>query len=138
MSTQPTASCRTYSPDFHWGVTREGVWTAVERLIAAIDPLRVVAFGSRARGTQSPDSDLDIAVILDPNSPLRPSTKLWTLFDDLDMSIDMLVVNEPRHLGLSHSINSVHHAIANEGVVLYRKGGDGHPDLDAIEKISRG
>jgi predicted nucleotidyltransferase len=45
----------------------------VERLVKAIDPLRIVAFGSRAKGTQRPDSDLDIAVILDSNSPLRPT-----------------------------------------------------------------
>jgi predicted nucleotidyltransferase len=136
MSTQPTSRHRAHAPDFHWGVTPEAVRTAVERLIA-IDPLRIVAFGSRAKGTQRPDSDLDIAVILDPNSPIRPTTKWWTLFDDLQMSVDMLVINEPRHLWLSTSINSVHHSIANEGIVLYRKGGNGLPDAGAIEKISR-
>jgi predicted nucleotidyltransferase len=114
------------------------VHTAIQRLVAAIDPLRIVAFGSRAKGTQRPDSDLDIAVILDPDSPLRPTTKLWALFDDLEMPVDMLVVNEPRHLWLSTSINSVHHSIAQEGVVLYRKGENGLPDASAIEKISRG
>lgn len=119
-------------------VTPEEVRIAVQRLAAAIDPLRIVAFGSRAKGTQRPDSDLDIAVILDPDSPLRPTTKLWTLFDDLDMPVDMLVIDEPKHVWLSSSINSVHHSIANEGVVLYRKGGDGLADANAIEKISRG
>jgi predicted nucleotidyltransferase len=138
MSTQPASRQRTPRPEFRWGVTREAVWTAIERLVAAIDPLQIIAFGSRAKGTQRPDSDLDIAVILDPASGRRPTTKLWTLFDDLKMSVDMIVVDEPRHLGLSRSINSVHHAIANEGVVLYRKGGDGLPNADAVEKISRG
>ena len=125
-------------PPIRSRVTPEEVRTAIQRLVTAVDPLRIVAFGSRAKGTQRPDSDLDIAVILDPNSPLRPTTKLWTLFDDLDMSVDMLVMDEPKHLWLSTSINSVHHSIAHEGVVLYRKGGDGLPDADAIEKISRG
>ena len=119
-------------------VTPEEVHTAVQRLVKAIDPLRIIAFGSRAKGTQRPDSDLDIAVILDPDSPIRPTTKLWTLFDDLDMPVDMLVVNEPKHLWLSTSINSVHHSIVGEGVVLYRKGGNGSADADAVEKISRG
>jgi predicted nucleotidyltransferase len=119
-------------------VTPEEVRTAIQRLVKAIDPLRIIAFGSRAKGTQRPDSDLDIAVILDPDSPLRPTTKLWTLFDDLDMPVDMLVVNEPKHLWLSTSINSVHHSIVSEGVVLYRKGGNGSADADAVEKISRG
>jgi predicted nucleotidyltransferase len=125
-------------PPIRSRVTPEEVRTAVPRLVTAIDPLRIVAFGSRAKGTQPPDSDLDIAVILDPESPLRPTTKLWALFDDLDLPLDMLVIDEPKHLWLSTSINSVHHSIVHDGVVLYQKGGDGLPDADAIEKISRG
>jgi predicted nucleotidyltransferase len=138
MSTQPTSRYPVHPSEFRWGVTEEAVTTAVERLVKAIDPLRIVAFGSRAKETQRLDSDLDIAVILDPNSPLRPTTKLWTLFDDLNMTVDMIVADEPKHLWLSTSINSVHHSIAHEGVVLYQKGGDGLPDADAIEKVSRG
>lgn len=138
MSTQPTGRLHAHPADFKWGVTPAAVRTAVERLVTAIDPLRIVAFGSRAKGNQKPDSDLDIAVILDPASPLRPTTRLWTLFDDLAMSVDMLVVSEPKHQSLSTSINSVHHSIASEGVVLYRKGGNGLPDEGAIEKVSRG
>jgi hypothetical protein len=38
--------------DLSWTVTEEKVWTALERLIAAADPVKIVAFGSRARGTQ--------------------------------------------------------------------------------------
>jgi len=125
-------------PPIRSRVTPEEVRTAIQRLVAAVDPLRIVAFGSRAKGTQRPDSDLDIAVILDPNSSLRPTSKLWALFDDLDLPLDMLVIDEPKHLWLSTSINSVHHSIVHEGVVLYRKGGNGIADEDAIEKVSRG
>ena len=37
----------------------------VRRLIAAIDPDRIILFGSRARGDSGPDSDIDLLIIKD-------------------------------------------------------------------------
>jgi predicted nucleotidyltransferase len=36
----------------------------VERIVAKFHPLRIVLFGSRARGTDTPDSDIDLLVVL--------------------------------------------------------------------------
>lgn len=37
---------------------------AVDRLVAGFDPLRIVMFGSHARGDPREDSDLDLLVVL--------------------------------------------------------------------------
>jgi predicted nucleotidyltransferase len=37
---------------------------AVDRLVAGFDPLRIVMFGSHARGDAREDSDLDLLVVL--------------------------------------------------------------------------
>ena len=36
----------------------------VERIVEGFHPLRIVLFGSRARGTDTPDSDIDLLVVL--------------------------------------------------------------------------
>ncbi len=41
----------------------------VRRLVEAIDPDRIILFGSRARGDAKPDSDVDLLVIKDSNEP---------------------------------------------------------------------
>ena len=42
-----------------------------DRLVEALSPRRVILFGSRARGTATPDSDYDILVVVDSNLPLE-------------------------------------------------------------------
>jgi hypothetical protein len=42
-------------------VTEEKVIDVVETIVAKAAPLRITAFGSRARGTHRPESDLDLA-----------------------------------------------------------------------------
>ena len=39
---------------------------AVDEVVAATDPDQVVVFGSAAKGTARPDSDIDLLVICDP------------------------------------------------------------------------
>lgn len=123
--------------DLSWAVTEEKVWTALERLIAAADPVKIVAFGSRARGTQHEDSDLDLAVILPGNTP-RPSPSLWSVLSGLHITVDLITTNESVHDRFSKSINGVHHDIAEEGVVLYQKGAHGSPDRAAVAKVCSG
>ena len=44
---------------------RAWVDVLVERLVAAFDPVKIVLFGSVAAGTDGPDSDIDLLVVLD-------------------------------------------------------------------------
>jgi len=55
--------------DKPWAVTAVKVEAAVERIVATARPLRILAFGSRARGDAAPESDLDLLVVLPKGSP---------------------------------------------------------------------
>lgn len=51
----------------------EWVPSVVRDIVAACDPLQVIAFGSVALGEDGPDSDIDVLVVL-PTSTCRAAT----------------------------------------------------------------
>ncbi len=117
-------------------VTEDKILHAVEKIIAKADPLWIAAFGSRARGSHHPESDLDLAVIVaqyDPKCDRLPVSR-----SDLDvfMAVDLLIFSKDRHEWMKDSIISVHHDIAKEGVILYDKR-VGSIDRGAVERVAR-
>ena len=112
--------------DIDWAVTEERVAEMLRRIVATADPLQIIAFGSRARGDHRPDSDLDIAVILDaPQDEVRHLLP-YTVLAGIDMGVDMIVVSKTKYDLYRPWLNSVFNYIDQEGVVLYDRE---HPEL---------
>ena len=66
----------------------------VGRVVRAVDPVRIVLFGSRARGDARPDSDYDLLVILDEVDDRRASKiTVRGSFEDLPVPSDILVAS---------------------------------------------
>jgi predicted nucleotidyltransferase len=116
-------------------VTFEKIVAAVEQIVRLAKPQRVVAFGSRARGTHSSESDLDLAVVLSGFDDQRDRSPVMRSDLDVWMPVDLLVVGQERHEFMKDSIISVHHDIALEGVTLY-DAGVGSIDLGAVARIA--
>ena len=55
-------------------VTTELLQSIIQRIIAGMQPQKIILFGSYAYGTPSPDSDLDILVIM--NTAKRPAERI--------------------------------------------------------------
>ena len=104
-------------PEFY--VTPEKVEEAVRRIVEHANPLQIIAFGSRARGDHREDSDLDLAVILDGREDGVYRQVPYTLFDDIDMELDLIVVSKGYFEDRSPWLNSIFNYIHREGVVLY-------------------
>jgi predicted nucleotidyltransferase len=115
-------------------VTFDKVVAAVEQIVRLAKPLRVVAFGSRARGTHCNESDLDLAVVLPDFDEKHDRSPVMRSDLDVWMPVDLLVVGHERHEFMKDSIISVHHDIALEGVTLY-DAGVGSIDLGAVARI---
>lgn len=93
------------------------------RLIAAVDPGKIVLFGSRAKGTSSSESDYDI-LIIKPSDDLSIARALpaYRALDGMPISKDILwktpeEVEEWRDVA-SHVVTRA----MREGRVLYEKG----------------
>jgi predicted nucleotidyltransferase/HEPN domain-containing protein len=123
MATFPQTSIAVAPRESDWGITEERIRAKVDELVRAYHPLRIIAFGSWARGEARPDSDLDLAVILDETSR---AVSEWPVTSPIEMSVDVLVEKKERHQLWAFAIASVHHDIATQGVVLYdRENGRG-------------
>ena len=60
---------------------------AVEEIVAAIDPEQVVLFGSVAKGTAGPESDIDLLVIGDPVRHADGKRTCRTTGDEVDVFV---------------------------------------------------
>ena len=94
-----------------------------ERIVRAFDPVKIILFGSRARGTASTDSDLDLLVVLDDPLPNKREATIAILraLRGLIVSVD-IVVTTPRDIERRGDvIGSVLRPALREGTLLYAR-----------------
>jgi len=95
----------------------------VKRIVEALGPRRVVLFGSRARGTARPDSDVDLLVEME--TPLRFYERIGAvleLFGVRPWSMDVIVLTPEEAAEERRSRNSIVTVAEREGKVLYERG----------------
>lgn len=67
----------------------------VRRIVETVHPLRIILFGSAARGDAGPDSDLDILVVMPDGAHRRRTAQtLYRRLSGLGVSKDIVVVVE--------------------------------------------
>ena len=92
----------------------------VGRLRAASSPVRVIIFGSRATGTATLDSDLDLLVLLDDVADTRlESIRLRDALGDIEMPIDVIVMSTARFEETRHVIGGIAYPAHKYGRVIY-------------------
>lgn len=92
----------------------------VERLCKAMHPQRIILFGSHARGTAGPDSDIDLLVIVDHvEDSMTAMVAALSLFPDLILPKDILVTDPQRLRRRASMPHTVEAAALAEGRTLY-------------------
>lgn len=98
----------------------------IDIMVEAVDPRQIILFGSRARGTAEPTSDLDFLIVQDhPFTPestrKKQMARLWRLLAHFPVSQDILVVTPQEVEEWRHTINHVIARALREGTVVYER-----------------
>jgi predicted nucleotidyltransferase len=93
-----------------------------EKLIAELNPRRIVLFGSRARGSGDSESDIDLLIEMETDDPYPDRVrKVSALFRPRDWSLDAFVFT-PEEVAASKDTNgNLINIIEREGKVLYER-----------------
>ncbi len=100
---------------------------AVEILVREADPLRIILFGSHARGDAGPDSDVDLLVVASgpaARSDVRRKTMaaLYRAVARLPINIDILLATPGEVEAWRPARNHVIARAVREGRVVYERG----------------
>lgn len=96
----------------------------VRRIVDKVRPLRVVLFGSAARGQFGPDSDLDLLVVMpDGVHRRRTAHEIYCLLSGLGISKDIVVVTESDVRNHGDNPSLVIYPALREGRELYHAAG---------------
>ncbi len=95
----------------------------VRRIIRRFHPDKVILFGSRASGKASPDSDVDLLVVMPvAGSVLDKVVEIRCALAGIRMSKDILVVTPDSFRTRSDIVGTVAYEASRRGRVLYARG----------------
>ena len=104
-----------------WAITPQKIEEAVRKIVAFEQPQKIILFGSAARGTTHPDSDVDFLVVTkgEVESPRKESVRIREALEDFLMPMDILVISEKRLKELGDQPGLVYREALRTGKVVY-------------------
>lgn len=107
--------------------TAELIPAMTERIVRRFDPLRIILFGSQARGDAKPWSDVDLLVVL-PEVANERETRLeiGKALRDFRVETDITVTTPAEIRRRGDLVGTVLRPALREGSVLYEQAGDQH------------
>ena len=92
----------------------------VQRIIELVQPLRIILFGSAARGEMGPDSDIDVLVVMPEGVHRRRTAQLlYRQIRGLGVPFDILVATPDDLERHKDNIGLVYQSILREGREVY-------------------
>ena len=96
----------------------------IHRIVKAVHPLRIILFGSAARGEMKPDSDLDLLVVMPDGVHRRRTSRLiYRNLSGLGFAKDIVVVTEMDVQKYGANPSLVLNPALTEGRVIYHAAG---------------
>ncbi len=93
-----------------------------QRIVETANPLRIILFGSAARGELGPNSDLDILVVIPSGIHRRVTARsIYRNLIGVGFAVDIVVVNEEDIERYKDNIGMVIKPALDQGRVIYAK-----------------
>lgn len=95
----------------------------LDSIVAKLNPIKVIVFGSQATGNTHVDSDWDLLIVVDDDAPTEKVN--WKAVYDtrrgIDAAIDLITCRMASFNDRVDVIGSLPWIVANEGVVVYER-----------------
>jgi predicted nucleotidyltransferase len=92
----------------------------IRGIVDEVHPLRIIVFGSAARGEMHPDSDVDLLVVMpDGTHRRRTAQSLYRTMRGAGVPFDVLVATEDDLERHKDNIGLIYHTILKEGKEVY-------------------
>ena len=92
----------------------------VSQIIRLAHPLKVILFGSAARGNMNPDSDIDVLVIVsDGTHRRRTAQRLYREIHNIGIPFDVVVANPADIERHKDNVGLIYRSILREGKEVY-------------------
>lgn len=94
----------------------------VKRLVQHFDPDQIILFGSHARGTAQPDSDIDLLVVLPVTGSKRAKqVEMRVALHDIRVPKDIIVATPEEIARRRDIVGTIIRPALREGKVLYAR-----------------
>lgn len=103
---------------------REPIEEAIERIVAGFDPLRILLFGSLARGESGPNSDVDLLVVMPDGSfsdKHQITVEILRALKDMPFPKDIVVTTPEEIERRGDLVGTVLRPALREGKILYER-----------------
>jgi len=92
----------------------------VNRIVEAVHPLRIMVFGSAARGEMGPHSDIDVLVVMPDGTHRRHTAQdLYQRLSGFPMAVDIVVATPTDLARHKDTIGLVYRDALREGREIY-------------------
>lgn len=105
-------------------VTEQAIELMVERLVDRFDPDQIILFGSQARGTAAPGSDVDLLVIMPVSGSKRAKQlEMRVALHDIAVAKDIILATPDEVARRRDIVGTIIRPALREGKVLYARPG---------------
>ncbi len=102
---------------------RSAVNKMARRIAARFNPDRIILFGSHARGTAGPDSDVDLLVVMRVEGSKREKQlDVRMALRDIRVPVDVIVTRTEDFAWRKDVVGTIEWPASREGKVLYARG----------------